>query len=1198
MKKHLSARIGLMLALLLAFATTPLGAQDFDAAKYYKVLNSNGDAIDDAGVSTNNAPLYTTKPQNSASQVFQFVKGEGCYALCLAYSQQAIDNGGRWKAGEANDVLQWACDIDNPNQQWRITRLDNGKYLITSLNSGLNLSFRKDGKVIETPADASDADQQWSIKETKYRMPKEAREKSDHEWENETIFGINRLDGHNTFVPFPSVASLTGDPTYNSPWERTRSPWYLLLNGNWKFSFTVHPDSCVQDFYKPAYDVSGWKEIPVPSSWEMQGYGTPIYTNVTYPHANQPPFIRPVTGWTIEKEPNPVGSYRRTFTLPSGWDNKEIILHFDGVYSAAYVWVNGKFAGYREEANNDAEFNVTKLVKPGENVIACRVYRWSDGSYLEDQDMFRLSGIHRDVYLTAQPKSYIRNFRFTPVLADDFKSGGFHLSADLTNAGKKLSGMQLHYSLLAPNGTLVREGSVKDIELQAKKEFQVNLDEKAIARLQLWSAEKPNLYTLVLTLQDAGGTVCEAVSNKVGFRRIEIKNKQIFVNGVRVFFKGADRHDIHPQYGKAIPVESMIQDIVLMKQHNLNTVRTSHYPNDAKMYALYDYYGLYIIDEADQEDHGNNSISSKPSWLPQMKDRVVRMIERDFNHPSVFFWSMGNECGEGKNFDPVAQAARDMDGSRLIHYCGKNSVADVESHMYPSVAELARADKQETTKPYIMCEYAHAMGNAIGNFVEYWQLIENSQRMTGGCIWDWVDQGINMKGRPSTEYYYGSDFGDKPNDFDFCCNGIITADRQITPKLLEVKKVYQYVEMKAVDAAKGVISLRNKYDFTNLNEFTLGWSLLCDGVPVANGRCDIPSTAPRESVTLTLPCTPQGGYEAGKEYLLNLSMALKQSTTWAQAGYEMASEQLALTAPVKFVTAYIEKAPLLKEENDAQLQFTGDDFSVIFDKRSGLLTSLKYSGEEMIYEGGGAAFNWFRSLNNDRRTWHPTAITCRDFTVTPAKGNMSCEVTTRMRAQIEGERNARYDYTVVYCVHSDGNIEMKTTFDAPADAYRIPRYGLALSLVPGLEKVTYYGRGPWENYWDRKSSAFAGCYNTTVTGMEEAYIRTTTMGNRDDVRWMQLVNPATGRGVRFTSLSNSAKPFFSFSALHFTDNQLWNELKHGHELKSHRLPQTILSLDCIQRGIGNASCGPGPIPEYEIPTGCTHSYSILIGRAK
>lgn len=666
------------------------------------------------------------------------------------------------------------------------------------------------------------------------------------EWENEQIFAINKEEGHNTFVPFSSVESLKKSESFNQPWATPASDLYYSLNGTWKFHWVKQPSERPVNFYKTDYDVSSWKEIPVPANMEMQGYGTPIYTNVTYPFKNYPAMIVPQKGYTNEKEPNPVGSYRRDFTVPANWDGKEIFLHFNGVYSGFYVWINGKKVGYSQGSNNDAEFNITKYLKPGNNTIAVEVYRWTDGSYLEDQDMFRLSGIYRDVYLYATPKVHVRDFHLQSLFeSNDYRTAGFKVDAIVANYdSKQAKGHTIEVTLIDPSGNSIGTMTEPVQLLKGKKEQKYTLQTK-VEKPLLWTSETPHLYNVLVALKNERGEVIEAMSSKFGFRHIEIKNKRVYINNRQVFFKGVNRHEMLPRTGKVLSTESMIQDILMMKQFNVNTLRTSHYPNDPRMYALCDYYGLYVMDEADVENHGNHTLSERESWRPAFIDRLVRMIQRDKNHPSIIFWSLGNEGGAGENFMAMYEVAKKLEPTRPVHYEGQNAAADIDSHMYPSIANMSRFDQQESDKPYFLCEYAHSMGNAPGNIAEYWDYIENkSQRMIGACVWDWVDQGLNKIGEPDHHYYYGGDFGDRPTDFDFCCNGLTTPDRRVTPKLIELKKIYQYIKFRLLAVESGNVEIRNGYYFTDLNKFRLNWEVLKDGKAVENGTIESIDLAP------------------------------------------------------------------------------------------------------------------------------------------------------------------------------------------------------------------------------------------------------------------------------------------------------------------------------------------------------------------
>lgn len=728
-------------------------SQNIDSGSVYELHIADGLVLDNQGSLDDGAGIFISqRSEGKESQAWKLVKvSENVYNIINAASLRSLDNG---NGNKMQTALQWTTDYKNPNQLWVAKRLANGKYTFTCKASGMNLGMRDAAQfgepVWQVKADASSPTQQWTLVKSDVKVtvitPKTS---SKNDWENPHVFAINKEPGHATYIPFADVNEMQNDPAYRKPWLRTNSSRYMLLNGQWKFRWSKQPEDRPASFYKNGYDVSSWDNIDVPSSWEMKGYGTPIYTNITYPFLNNPPFIQPQRGYTINNEPNAVGSYRREFTLPADWTDKQVYIHFDGVYSAMYLWVNGKKVGYSQGANNDAQFDITKYVRKGTNNVSVEVYRWSDGSYLEDQDMFRLSGIHRDVYLVAMPKVHLRDLYLTSDLTSDFSGATLNIRANVENDGKSAGKAALRFTLLDTNGQKVGSATVDAAAVAAGKEIIQNAKIN-LSRPNLWSAEKPYLYTLNVEVLDAAGNVTEATAQQYGFRKIELRNNKIYINGVLTYFKGADRHDIHPKYGKAVPVETMIQDILMYKRHNMNIIRTSHYPNDPKMYALYDYYGLYVMDEADQECHGNHSITDNPDWTGAYVDRAVRMVERDKNHPSVIFWSLGNESGGGINIKAEYKAVKALD-NRLIHYEGQNEVADMDSRMYPSIESMKQTDRNGADKPFFLCEYAHAMGNAVGNLREYWDYIENhSERMIGGCIWDFVDQALNKVGEPKT----------------------------------------------------------------------------------------------------------------------------------------------------------------------------------------------------------------------------------------------------------------------------------------------------------------------------------------------------------------------------------------------------------------------------------------------------------------
>lgn len=1171
-------------------------SQEINPNLLYKIVSPLGLALDNHQSPQNSVGFFIEKDKDKdEGQLWKIVPvGDGYYAIHNPFFNKGIDNAGG-SDEDGNALIQWDTQPQNANQQWRFTITGTGAYVITQRKTGMELAFY--GKEVSGTGiwQRYGAGQTWKLVPTDIKAPKKEKRKiSKNPWENETIFAVNKEPGHATFHPFPSTEKLKADKSYHKPWESPGSEFYQSLNGMWKFNWVKQPSERPANFYKTNYDVSSWKEMPVPSNWEMHGYGTAIYTNITYPFKNEPPFILPQKGFTNEIEVNPVGSYRRNFIIPSGWDGNEIFLHFNGAYSCLNVWVNGKKVGYSEGANNDAEFNITKYAKVGDNTLAVEVFRWTDASYIEDQDMFRLSGIHRDVYLRSTPKVHVRDYALNcEFVGDNFDTSLFTINAHVQNYNKKgIATGQIHVTLIDPKGAVkvqltqplgnVKAGSEKKIDMKASVEDPL-----------LWSAETPHLYTVIVSLLDANGSETEAMSSKFGFRKIEIKKKRVYINNQPVFFKGVNRHDIHPQLGKAVPTESMIEDILLMKRHNINTVRTSHYPNDPRMYAMYDYYGLYVMDEADLENHGNHAISDVPSWSGAFADRIERVIQRDKNHPSVIFWSLGNEGGHGNNFDVAYKRAKELDPTRPIHYEGKNDLVDIDSHMYPSMDRMMQFDKQDSDKPYFLCEYAHAMGNSVGNLAEYWNYIENhSQRTIGGCVWDWVDQGINKYGESADKYYYGGDFGERPNDGDFACNGLTTPDRRVTAKLLEAKKVYQYIKVKPLDLANGKVEIDNRYNFLNLNEFNLGWSLIKDGSEIESGVLESFDLEPSRKMVVSIPFGHK--ISLNSEYFINVYFSLKKGTVWADAKHVVALEQLQLTGKTNVANIDISTlSDIVCETRENKVYIAGDNFKAEFCLDKYLtLTSLVYNGKDMIYDSNGLSFNWYRSVNNDKYTdlrYYPTSFSKKDFALEIDKSNKFVTLTTAKNVLISRPENPlTTEYGVKYTIYSNGVIDVEANFEKPQNEPLIRRLGLGIMLPESMEYIEWYGNGPHENYSDRKTSAFVGRYKSTVTDMEsEHYVRAQSMGNREGVRWITIADE-NNNGLRIVS-----KDRMNFSALHFSDEALWNA-RHDFNLDRIRKPQVYLNLDCIQQGLGNASCGPLPLDEYMIPENVPLSYTFRI----
>ncbi|WP_100844888.1 glycoside hydrolase family 2 TIM barrel-domain containing protein [Flavobacterium sp. 5] len=1196
-------------------------SQQIESNKLYTFQSPSGLVVGNNGDANNAANLFleVSKPKDQGQAWVITKLKDGFYLITNPFTKKSIDNFNK-NSGTGNPVAQWDKTPDNSNQHWSIKQLENGDYEMIQRNSKMYLGFKADEKagvtIIQSPQK-----QVWKLVPSKLKMPPPGPVRGENEWENETIFAVNKEPGHATYIPYTSLESLKQDAAFEKPWLEPKSDLYRSLNGMWKFNWVKQPSERSLDFFKTDFNTSDWKEIPVPSSWEMYGYGTPIYTNITYPFKNNPPFIQPQKGYTNEVEINPVGSYKRDFDIPQNWNGSEIFVHFDGVYSGFFIWVNGKKVGYSQGANNVSEFNLTNFVKPGKNSIAVQVFRWTDGSYLEDQDMFRMSGIHRDVYLFATPKVHVRDFALkSDFLKADLTSAKFIVNGKLVNSGNVSSNeATLQVSLLDSNGKEVLNVSSKISALKKNEEKELVL-EGNLDKPNLWSAEKPYLYTAILSLKDNKGKVTEVLSSKFGFRKIEIKESKVYVNNEQIFFKGTNRHESDPKFGRAIPLETIITDVKMMKQYNINMIRTSHYPNQPKSYALYDYYGLYIMDEADIEDHGNQSISDMPSWIPAFKDRVSRMIQRDKNHSSVIFWSMGNESGAGQNMDSIANMTRKIDPSRPVHYEGKNECADMDSQMYPDVVDLEKRDKNGSKKPYFICEYAHSMGNAMGNLQEYWDIIENSNRLIGGCIWDWVDQAVNRpipvggdsnslldkkstKGtvpvayqkvnsviNPKDIFYYGGDFGDTPTDLDFCDNGLTTPDRRETAKLIELKKVYQYIKIRALDSKNGKIEIENKYDFTNLDGFTISWEELENGKIIKSGNLPSVAVDPNQKTTIQIPLDTN--YKVGSEYFVNVYFRLKEKTIWADKGHLVAEEQLRINdrPAVTFEASKGAKSLTVKKEAN-HLNINGDSFSSSVDVTTGVLDALVYNGTNMIYNGEGLKLNWYRSLSNDKyadQKYYTTTFDAQKFDYKLADNGQSVKITVEAYATIANEKATKLPYKVVYTIYNDGNIEVDGTFETPTRDFIVHRAGLQVQLAPNFEAINYFGRGPHENYQDRKASAFFGDFKTTVDGMAaEHYVTSQSMGNREDVRWLNITD-GKGKGLKIT-----AKDGLAFSALHYSDQALW-DAKHDFALVDIKKPQTYLSLDCVQEGVGNSTCGPITLEKYRVPESKTLSYSFII----
>ncbi len=1178
--KRALAFLGMALA-----ALHSLHAQEYDKTQGYRLEIGDGLALDNQSGSITFSPVN----KKSMSQVWQVhaSAAKDYWVLVNPFTDTALDNGNH--GGNEGEALTWSVDGGNRNQQWKITKLANGRVTLTNSVAGLKLGYNDNcqpgGRIWQLKAQDTDVNVQWTMVKTGLKVtPLTESEAGKHDWENPRVFGINKEKARATILLYPDEKEMSADPAYHKPWLSPKSSLRLSLNGDWQFHWSPKPEDRPENFYKTSFDASAWKTIPVPSCWEMKGYGTPIYTNVTYPIKNVPPLIRTQEGYTVEQEPNAIGSYRRTITVPASWDGRRIYLHFDGIYSAAYVWVNGKKVGYTQSPNTGAEFDITRYVKPGRKALVCvEVYRWSDGSFIEDQDMFRMSGIHRNVYMEARQTLQAQDIRLTSDIRKDLSHASLKVDVSLLNLAKKADAT-VDVKLYSPDGTLLQKVMMRADGVGKGENTKVT-PVIEVPSPMLWTAETPNLYTVDVCVNG------DIYTQKYGFRKIENRDGRVYINNKRVMFKGTNRHDIHPLYGKAVPMESLLEDVLLMKRHNINTLRTSHYPNDPRMYALCDYFGLYVMDEADVECHANHSLSRNDAWKDQYIDRQVRMVMRDRNHPCVIFWSMGNESGGGQNFVACKAAIRELD-DRLIHYEGMNEVADMDSRMYPSVESMKQTDRneQQQGRPFFLCEYAHAMGNAIGNLKEYWDYIEfESRRMIGGCIWDWVDQSLCKYGEPVGNKYYGGGFGDYPNDKDFSCNGITTSDREITPKLQQVKKVYQYVSFAPTE--NGKIRITNRYCFHDLSSYILRYQLLRDGSVVNSGVASIPAVKPGESADIDMPVAMP---ETKGMYHLNLSLELKKANKWAVEGHSVAAEQIMLTpGGTVSLSDYASKETDMKcKESADMITVSGSDWTFSVNLKDGSVKELSYGGKQMLApDSGSFLFNGYRSISNDKQSF-TTRNRCVKHDVKVGKNNdgeVVTAITLIQEACVEGREQLRSNITTVYSVHMGGEVEVACTF-TNTDKF-FPRLGLQAILDRSLENVEWIGRGPMENYPDRKDCAFVGRYCTTVSKMKENYAKPQSMGERCDVKSLALTDK-DGKGVCFTSLGGN----LSFSAQHYTDEDIW-KTKYNHQLGDIKRPEVVLHLDAAMRGLGNASCGPAQLEQYKLNDE-TYSYRFLIKRMK
>ena len=1010
-------------------------------------------------------------------------------------------------------------------------------------------------------------------------------------WEDPAVFAENREPPRASFTPFATrAAALDGRPE--------DSPFRLNLNGDWQFHWVPRPDERPRDFFEEDFDASGWAVIPVPGNWEFEGYGYPVYRDEFYSFPPNPP--------DIPDDDNPVGSYRRTFELPAAWDGREVFLHFDGVYSAFFVWVNGERIGYSEGSRTAAEFRVTDAVRPGTNVVAVEVYRWSDGSYLESQDFWRVSGIDRDVYLVAMPPTYLRDFFAEATLDDAYEGGLLRLTVNVANRGLGTAGThEVRYELLDPDGqALWAEPRTISLDVPPGGEA-AGTGTIVVERPRRWTAETPSLYRLVMSLAGPEGEVGEVVSARVGFRRVDVVDGLLKVNGRPIVVRGVNRHEHDPDRAHVVDEASMIEDIRLMKQLNINAVRAAHYPNVPRWYELTDEYGLYVVDEANIESHGMGfepgvTLAGRPEWLASHMDRTVRMVERDKNHASIVVWSLGNEAGDGENFDSTAAWIRARDPGRPILYepSGERDNIDIVAPMYVRPYWLERYARSGTEKPFLLVEYAHAMGNSVGNLADYWKVIDAHPQLQGGFIWDWVDQAMRATDERGREYWaYGGDFGPAgvPTDGNFLVNGLVSADRRLHPHAWEVKKVYQPVRMTAVDLAAGRIAVENRYAFRDLTGLAGRWEVLADGEVVASGALPELTTAPGgvDTVALGLPriggVLEEGGARVaalpGVEYLLNVTLRSREDAPLVPAGHVVAWDQFKLRQE-RPIEASPPGAVLSASETTSDVLVSGSDFTLRFDRASGILASLDVRGRELLHSGPAPNF-WRAPTDNDygsgfpvrsgvwRFAGRPPARHLDSMTVVQSPAGFRVSVTSHFSLRAIGAR-----YTLAHDVHRDGTVAISAHLTGvDEDLPEMPRFGTILTLPGDFDQAEWYGRGPHENYWDRRAGAAVSRYSAPVSALAHPYVRPQETGTRTDTRWVALTD-GSGTGLLVTGL-----PTVSFSALPYTLEDLDAGERKAQRHWAELVPRDEISLhvDHRQQGVGgDDSWGAVPHHEYTL----------------
>lgn len=1037
------------------------------------------------------------------------------------------------------------------------------------------------------------------------------------EWQNEKIASIGREKARTSFVSFSSPEKISINKLSNSK-------YYMSLDGKWKFKYVDAYKDRPQNFYSLKYDDSSWGEINVPANWEVNGYGTAIYVNHPYefsPRNPKPPTL---------PEENPVGSYRKLITIPKDWKGREIFLNIGGVKSGCYVYINGEKIGYSEDSKNPAEYNITKYLKEGSNLIALEVYRWSTGSYLECQDFWRISGIERSVYVWSQPKINIRDFKIHQGLKDNLNDGDFGLDIFVKNTSNNNSTPIIRYKLKDINGNIVAEGKQK-IDIISNTEKEVHFS-KTIPNVEKWSAETPYLYSLEISLEDKQNV--EIIPFKVGFRRIEIKGRQVLVNGYPILIKGVNIHEHNQNTGHVVSEEDLIKDITTMKRHNINAIRCSHYPQQRRFYELCDEYGIYVCDEANIESHGmgydlseGRTLGNNPSFLNSHLERTQNMYERNKNYPCIIFWSLGNEAGNGYNFYMTYNYMKNMDTTRPVQYerAGFEWNSDIYVPQYPGASTLEYW-AQHCDRPFIASEYSHAMGNSTGNLIDQWKVIYKSPYLQGGFIWDWIDQGLLKKDINGRDMWaYGGDFGSNaPSDGNFLCNGIVGPDRLPHPAMSEVKKAYQYVWVNPINLKEGKFEIENRFDFSNLNEYDLRYEIFANDDLVKSGNLENIDIKPGEKLSIDVNAVKKLRAKRGIEYFINFYTYTKKETLAIPSDFLIASDQFKLPIEKDAKTYRYKKGNLGYDKDDNNIKFESNKLKLVFDIVSGKITSYEVEGVEYIKDKFGIAPNFWRApTDNDYAGEYFSNMPYRLQAWKQDSKNLIVEKWEVKDIYRGLSLNVRYKlkhnntfYNVIYNIHPEGIIKVDAHLEASKVTKEIPRIGFRFRIPKSYDNIQYFGRGPEENYIDRNSGTNIGLYKSTANDQYYPYVRPQENGHKTDVRWSAITNEdnngllvvGNNAPFEFNIMRNSIEDFDGeeskkdYQWHNFTKNEK-HDINTARNIKrkqthiSDIIPNDFVEV-CIDHKMmgvaGDNSWGATPYPQYSIYTKNDYKYSFTI----